>query len=298
MKKRLLILMLVLCALFTYSCKKENVNPNPNPLPEPTPPPHTHTWNDGALDNGIMTYSCTGCSETKTENKTALYKQTFANITTAMQTLAPASQPTAYNPQLGCYAPSYVLTADSEELYVAAPETQYIQVKGVAVFVDMLTDMIENPSFRITSAPVNFTYSYARVNETGSATLMYEIDEKNDKVKMYWNVDSTQGSYTLDIFLYIGVDYNFETGTVIAFEVYTEQTRTASQGQEPIKNLICWIYDNEVLKMPNPNISDKSYVQNACDQHAAVLSAKASSVIELNADFTTEYTAAMEKMNG
>jgi len=36
----------------------------------------------------------------------------------------------------------------------------------------------------------------------------------------------------------------------------------------------------------------------ACDAYKAELTAKLSSVIDLQADFTAEYTAAMEKMNG
>ena len=38
---------------------------------------------------------------------------------------------------------------------------------------------------------------------------------------MYWDIVSVQGSRTTNIFLYIGVDYNFETKTLVSFRLYT-----------------------------------------------------------------------------
>lgn len=61
MKKCFIVLLIALCVLGIVACKHE-------------PAAHEHTWNDGEIttpatctDNGVKTYKCTGCGETKTE---------------------------------------------------------------------------------------------------------------------------------------------------------------------------------------------------------------------------------------
>ncbi len=280
MKKTIVSLLLAVSALGMFACDKEGGTA------------HTHVWEANSLNDGIMTYICTGCEETKEENKTALYKQTCDNIATAMNGLASTPAPTAKQ------VSKNVFLADGESAYVPAQPQDYIQVKGAAVFVEMLSRFIQNPAFKITSAPVKFTYSYARAGEQGYANLMYVFDEEQDKVTMHWDVHSTQGTSQVDIFLYLGVDYDFETNTVVAFEVFTEQTRTTIDSAYP--QLISWLYEEETLQALNrgAGVTAIQAVQAKCDAYKAELTAKLSSVIDLQADFTTEYTAAMDKMNG
>lgn len=243
---------------------------------------HTHNWDDGHLDNGIMTYTCRECHETKTENKVTLYKETCNEIVETMNNLSSGTQAAALS--------NKVVLISNEDVYIDASDYDYIQVKAVAVFVDMLAEFMSNSSFRITEHPVKFTYSYRQI-EQGTAVLMYEFDEKNNKVTMYWDIASIQGNGTTNIFLYLGVDYNFETNVVEAFEVYTNQSRG---GQS---NLISWVYENDTLKKLNPS-ADLSSVQTISDNHAAVLEAKESEIIDLQADFSDEYTTAMDRING
>ncbi len=291
MKKQLSGLLLSLCVLGLFGCNDET--------------PHTHRWDNGTLDNGIKVYSCLDCTETKEEDKTLLYRQTCANIATKMQNLTPPTLTQSVSPlTLNSSADANTTTPPSsdeidESVFLEdAPDQYYIQVKGVAVFVDMLTELINNDSFRITSAPVCFTYSYERTHENGTAVLMYEFNEQTDTVTMYWDIDSTQGSSTLSIFLYIGVDYDFETQTVNAFRVYTDQTRISTQSQTENKTLNAWVYQDGVLKMPSSNTDALLYFHHLCDAQAATLATHSDDVIDLEADFTAEYTTAMNKMNG
>jgi hypothetical protein len=59
-KKILIVLLIALCVIGVMVCKQE--------------PAHEHTWNDGEITtpatctaDGVKTYKCTGCGETKTE---------------------------------------------------------------------------------------------------------------------------------------------------------------------------------------------------------------------------------------
>ena len=266
MKKKIIGCMMAALMFCFAGCKKE----------------HIHSWDDGHLDNGIMTYTCSKCHETKTENKVTLYKETCNEIVETMKNLGEGTEVAALSNK-------FVLLSN-EDVYIEAEEYDYIQVLAVAVFVDMLAEFMSNPDFRITEHPVKFTYSYRQI-EQGTAVLMYEFDEKNNEVTMYWDIVSVQGSRTKNIFLYIGVDYNFETRTVESFEIYTDQE---SGGQS---NLISWVYENEILKKLNPS-ADLSGVQTISDNYAAVLEAKESEIIDLEADFSEEYTTAMDRING
>ena len=245
-----------------------------------------HVWCEESLNDGIMTYVCDECGDTRTEDKTELYITACQKIVETTNALSP-TQPT------GMKESDYIvsLLSASDDLYVDASAMDYIQVKGVVAFVSMLADMMDNESFSITFAPVQFTYSYERFSETGTATLMYRFDEANNKVVMYWDVQSTMSERTTDIFLYIDADYDFETNTVIAFTVQSIQ-------ESPYGEMILsYKYENDVLKTLDHN-ADLTGVTAEINEKAALLAERADEILDLDADFTEEYTIMMDTMNG
>ena len=235
----------------------------------------SHTYGEGVLQDGGMVYTCTVCSKTKTEDKTALYKSVCENIMAKVNSLE--AGPT-------------LLSSDTER-YVDAQSFDYIQVKGVASFVEWLANMLDNDNFTITSAPVKFTYSYAAHGESGEATLLYKFDETNNKVTMFWYVQSQAGTRNTDIFLFIDVDYDFDTNTVGSFTLHSEQIMNSSQ-----KMLLSYVYDGQILKALNRNI-DLSWFEDIVDAYFAAFEEKFPNIVDLQADFTAEYTAMMNKMN-
>ena len=234
-----------------------------------------HAWKETSLNNGIMTYTCENCEETKTENKTALYKQTCDNIFAGLPTGANTPSSAIVN-ESGASA-----FAIEESLYINASAMDYIQVKGVMAFVKFLSVLTQNASF---------TYSYSPINESGTAILMYDFDEENNKVYMYWDVESTRGANTMDIFLYMDIDYNYETQELIGFTVNSYQ---AMGSQEMVMS---YVYKDGVLRTLDSTL-DLQSVKTEINVFAGQLNAKVSGLIDLQADFTTEYTAMMNIMN-
>ncbi len=249
-----------------------------------------HDWKQTSLNEGVATYTCEVCDKTKNEQKGPLYKAACEKITEKVHALATGSAaPNGLVAPLG--SPAVAPLAVDSSLYVNASSMDLIQIKGVTAFVDMLADMLDNPDFNITSSPVQFTYSYAAHGEQGTAVLMYEFDEENNKVIMYWDVASSAGGRTTDIFLYLNVDYDFAAATVGDFTVHTLQQ---SGGQEM---LLSYLYLDGVLKSADRS-ADLSSLEAEIESLSAVLAAKADAVIDLEADFSAEYTAMMDKMNG
>lgn len=235
-----------------------------------------HAWDNGVLENGVMTYTCSVCSKTKTENKAALYKTVCENIYSAINGVASA----------GGAKEARTFAFDSSSFI---EETNYMNVKGVNVFVGLLGDLMDNDDFVVTAKPVAFTYSYAPHNETGSAVLQYVFDEANDKVVMMWNVTSTVSSNTNKMFVYINVDYDFSESEVKAF--------TVSNLMEP-NMLACYnVYENGKLWKPKDEAAQATVLPTIQAYRAQAQEAMADK-IDLNADFTAEYTKAMDAMNG
>ena len=173
-----------------------------------------HVWLQVSLNEGIMTYDCEKCGADKTENKTALYKNVSASIADSIYALADGKDQGA----------SKFGASISKEEYVwedADWSVHGINVKGVVMFVKMLSEMMSNVDFNVTSAPVKFTFSYSSsvVTEHGNAILMYTFDEENGKVTMYWLVESTVGGSTTEIFMYIDVDYDFNSNSLVGFAI-------------------------------------------------------------------------------
>lgn len=237
-----------------------------------------HAWDNGVLENGVMTYTCSVCSKTKTENKAALYKTTCEKIYTTINGIA--------TPAGGAKAAKTFAVDDS--IYTEASAEEYANVKGVNVFVGMLGDLMANDQFVITTKPVAFTYSYEPIKETGSAVLQYVFDETNDKVVMMWNVNSTVNGNTMQMFVYISVDYDFAQSEVKAF--------TVCNLADP-NMLMCYnVYEEGKLW----TLKDAAAVQTVLPAVQAYKEQSQSALkdkIDLQADFTAEYSKAMDAMN-
>jgi len=178
-----------------------------------------------------------------------------------------------------------------DDFYIDAPTAYYMNVKGVAVYVKLLAEIVQNEKFQITNAPVKFNYSYSGAfNETGVAVITYKLDKDNNKVEMTWQVASNQPSGHIDIFLHIDVDYNFTTCTVQSYKFYMENTMP--QGTK----FMSFLYKDNVLKMLNGDI-DTTAVVNASNAIKQEFMQKANQIIDLQADFSAEYTRAMNIMN-
>ncbi len=239
-----------------------------------------HVWEEISLNNGIMTYECSKCQEDKTEDVSTLYQGVISNIADTIFGLADGGSSSI----AGAFSAS--LTGDYE--WIDADWAVYgMQIKGVTMFVKMLADMMDNPNFNITSAPVTFTYSYPAQGETGTALLLYSFDVKNDKVVMYWDVQSTVGSNTTNIYIYMDISYDFDTDTLVAFNLASTQ----SMGGE--SKIFGYSYYDGNLRFTN----DRNYV-NEVNKTKAELNAVIDSVIDLKADFTEEYSSMMDEMNG
>ncbi len=269
----IIVVTLSLCFTFLFACKDN----------------HTHSWQESSLDNGIMTYTCVSCNETKTENKATLYKNTCLAICNTITIITTDTQ-------------NLNLFSVNNDIHVEAnPEYDYIQVKAAGVFVKLLASLIDNNDFRITDKPVAFTMTEtAYTNEQNEVVLSYIFDEKNNKVTMYWNVIASKEPYTTNIFLYLDVDYDFAAEMVTSFEVITYQERYNSFTEVSATSLINWIYEEGVLYGLNKNLSQTQLqpVYDSLQAKQTILENKLSETINLNADFSTEYTNAMIEING
>ena len=269
MKKILISIILSLCLIFSFgtiACGGSNEC--------------SHNW-EKSLNNGILTKTCTKCDDVISQNKTAEYKAVCQDIADTVYGLSATPTSTRFNG-----AVTY-----NNSLYKDATAMDYIQVKGVMCFVEMLARLMDNPNFNLTDKPVKFTYSYASHGETGEATLMYTFDEENDKVIMYWLVNSTTDNITRSIFLYMNIRYDFAKQELVNFVLDSEQVIGTS-----MDIFFGYIYQNSVLQVfdSQPNITAfKNGVLARLDE----LLARNDELIDLQADFTAEYTAMMDKMN-
>lgn len=229
-------------------------------------------------------------------NKRELYQKTCDNIARTMKELA-ADTSAATPAQLARAA-----ARASEEDYVVAVGGQREQIKAVAVFIDFVASMMQNQKFTVTDLPVKFTCDYDWGNnrtQKNEVTLMYSFDEAGDRVEMHWNVNTREVSGTTstesspkNIFLYIGVDYDFANAAVVAFDVFVESAENNATETSH------YIYKDDILKvLDTGSATDTSSVAAALEGHKSALTSKESSAIDLGADFTTEYTAAMDAMN-
>ncbi len=241
-----------------------------------------HVWLQVSLNEGIMTYDCEKCGADKTENKTALYKNVSASIADSIYALADGKDQGA----------SKFGASISKEEYVwedADWSVHGINVKGVVMFVKMLSEMMSNVDFNVTSAPVKFTFSYSSsvVTEHGNAILMYTFDEENGKVTMYWLVESTVGGSTTEMFIYIDVDYDFNSNSLVGFAI------EESVANEYVNMVFGYKYNANEFKYTE----DENFV-NQIQATASVLQAELDNVIDLKADFSKEYSDMMDEMNG
>ena len=237
-----------------------------------------HVWQEVSLNNGIMTYSCPNCKASKTENKTQLYKNVTANIADTVFALADGASSSASG---------YSVSLFSDYTWQDADWSVHgMNVKGVVMFVKMLSQMMDNPDFNITSAPVIFSYSYPALGETGVATLLYDFDVENDKVTMYWDVNSTSNGITRNIYMYIDVTYDFDTNTLVGFNLSSNQ-----QGNGQSMTFGYSYYDNNLRFTV-----DSSYLEEV-NLTRAELNAVKDTAIALKADFSKEYSDMMDSMN-
>jgi len=270
MKKFLISIILCLCLLFSFgaiSCGGSDEC--------------SHNW-EKSLNNGILTKTCSKCDEVITEDKTSQYKAVCQDIADTVYGLNATPTSTSFGG---------IVTYNAGGIYKDATAMDYIQVKGVICFVEMLASLIDNPNFNLTDKPVKFTYSYASHGETGEATLMYSFDEENDKVIMYWLVNSTTDNLTRSIFLYMNIRYDFDNQELVNFSLSSEQVIGTS-----MDIFFGYRYQNSVLEVTDDTANLTAFKGGVLAELDKLL-ARNNELIDLQADFTAEYTAMMDKMN-
>lgn len=237
-----------------------------------------------ALSCAFVLTACNNDNPPPSGDGTQFYKQTFENIANSMISTSETTTPTSTVKKVDAYS-------SLDGFYIEAPAAYYVNVKGVAVYVKLLAEIVQNEKFQITNAPVKFTYSYSGAfNETGVAVITYKLDKDNNKVEMTWQVASDQPSGHIDIFLHIDVDYNFTACTVQSYKFYMENTIPYGT------MFMSFLYKDGVLKMLNGDI-DTTAVVNASNAIKQEFMQKENQIIDLQADFSAEYTRAMNIMN-
>lgn len=225
------------------------------------------------------------------EQATRLKYQTACNnIVTNVSSISVASPALLSSPS---FIKGVRLSNNEEPVHEVATIQGVTMIKGVVTYVKLLGDMMVNPSFQLTDKAVVFTASFTapsgfNYSETFTALLSYDFDEENDKIEMTWDVDSTIGSTVMNIFLYMTIDYDFETGTLTGFHLKSVQPGIAFSAK----------YDGETASTffvhGTTELEETAWY---FDTEKQALADKEATAINLNADFTAEYTVAMMTMN-
>lgn len=189
-------------------------------------------------------------------------------------------------------AVTFAVIASAEPEHQPAKETDLYTVRGVSAFIGMLGEMLNDSSFLLTDKAVKFTASYENGNysENFSAVLAYSFDQQNKKIVMSWDVDSVSNGNATDIFLYMNIDYDFDTASLLGFHIKSVQTGE----QNPNSYKLSYKYDGNSLTTWSSIQNDyASYFEPEQTALAALLP----DAIDLNADYTDAYTAAMNRVN-
>ena len=246
----------------------------------------SHDWISGELDNGFRYYTCNSCAMTKRVYKKWLYRWSCNNIAKSMYGLSPRST-TAKTDITDITAVSVDPT-----IYIEADESDYSHVYEAALYVELLSALIGNSDFEVTSSPVSFTFSYLPLGYQCNVTLMYDFDEENNKVTMYWDVFEfdTDSQSESKIFLYLSVNYDFDSRKVRAFEVYSLHDYTDKC--KPVG----WRYEDNKLLVLDSNADVSSFKEKTYSL-IEELNSYSQQLVKLDADFTDEYTKMMNKLN-
>ena len=247
-----------------------------------------HTFENGA---------CTTCSIPDPSNTTAqlLTYQTACNNVANYMLNIDSPSPTGANGSGLSLTP---LTASVEPPHMENSPVAPTMVKGVATYVKLLADMLVNPSFVLTDKAVIVNASFSSpdltYSETFSAYLAYKFDEENNKIMMNWDVTSQMNSGTMNILMYLDIDYNFEQGEVVGFHIKSVQISADHPEYSTAFSVKCIDGVVTAFFAPGPSLETYAYYfENEQEQ----IDAKKPTAIDLNADFSTEYATAMLTMN-
>lgn len=256
----------------------------------------THHWHDckgatciersGYSEHSYENDVCV-CGKTNpysTSAKLDKYSIACNNVANSMYGLTPPQA----NPTGAKGSISPTLLDSAEPPHTVDTLQGYMMIKGVSTYVKLLADMMNNPAFVLTDEAIIFTASFSSADlsyvETFTAYLTYSFDEENDKIKMTWDVDSVMNGHTMDILMYLDIDYDFETATLTSFHLKSVQTGISFSVK----------YDGVDVKSVFAHDSSLDYYF-APEREA--IDAKKPTAINLNADFSTEYATAMITMN-
>lgn len=239
-------------------------------------------YSEHSFENGVCV--CGKTDSSSTIAKLDRYSTACNNVANSMKNMSPA-QPSATSAS-GIICPTLLST--NEPPHNVDTFQGYMMIKGVSTYVKLLADMMNNPAFVLTDEAIIFTASFSSADlsyvETFTAYLAYSFDEENDKIKMTWDVDSVNNGHSMDILMYLDIDYDFETATLTSFHLKSVQTGISFSVK----------YDGVDVKSVFAHDSSLDYyfapIQEAID-------AKKPTAINLNADFSTEYATAMITMN-
>ena len=239
-------------------------------------------YSEHSFENGVCV--CGKTDSSSTVAKLDRYSTACNTVANGMKNLTPA-QPSSTNAS-GVIYPT--LLNSNEPIHNVDTFQGYIMIKGVSTYVKLLADMMNNPAFVLTDEAIIFTASFSSADltyvETFTAYLTYSFDEENDKIKMTWDVDSVINGQSMNILMYLDIDYDFETGNLSSFQIKSIQSGMAFSVK----------YDG--IDVRSFFTYDSSYDYYFAPEQEAI-DAKKPTAINLNADFSTEYTTAMLTMN-
>ncbi len=167
--------------------------------------------------------------------------------------------------------------------------TTSTHVLSTSAFVYFISEVYKNNQFIITDKPVSFTCSCEGDPEEYSLSMYAGIDEESGKIQSEIFVSSTEmGQPNPSGYIYIEVGYDFSGETIRNFDLYMCDWLTG-------ENVMRSVYDGEILYKLE-SVEDEAYME-AREKVLAEMeefSVTLQSAVDLNCDFSAEYTASMQ----
>lgn len=169
------------------------------------------------------------------------------------------------------------------------PAESYGHVYSTGAFVYFVSELYKNEAFIVTENPVKFTCSYELMGDNYEVVFRSYVNEEENKVRGDFFVTDYTANGTWTNYIYIDVDYNFTTESIVAFTLYVDDW------EENAMNA-CSVYENGILYDLETEVNDEAFAEHNTNMLAKKNNFKTamSNTVNLNHDFTDEYTRSMD----